>query len=119
LNNEILTSKQKEELNKLILAIKKMDIENVIKEDKKLDIVFDLDSTCIFAPNIKIENYKKLIEKCKVLRKHYTNNNLKIIQFNYNNKYIYNCLIIRNGLSDFLSFAKQFCKIMEKKLRKY
>jgi len=47
LNSKILNPYQKEELNKLILKIKNMDIKNIVKKEKKLDIVFDLDNTCI------------------------------------------------------------------------
>ena len=47
MKSEILDVNQKEELNKLISEIKNKNIKDIVKKDK-LDIVFDLDNTCIF-----------------------------------------------------------------------
>ena len=48
-------------------------------------------------------------KKYKELRNYYSDKYLKLIEFKYKNKHFYNCLIIRNGLFDFFTFAKQFC----------
>ena len=104
LKNEILEENQKKELNKLISEIKKMDIKNIIKKDKleKLNIVFDLDNTCIFGFTVIIDTYLKLNEK-------FPKKNLKLISFLYDKKEILSCIIIRKGLSEFLEFSKLFC----------
>ena len=97
LKNKTLNPYQKEELNQLILEIKNMDIKNVIQNQKKLDIIFDLDNTCIFASQFNLEHYEKIKEKSK------------LIEFFYKNKHFYNYIIIRNELFEFLTYAKQFC----------
>ena len=102
LNNEILDLNQREELNKLISEIKQMNIKDIIKKDKKLNIVLDLDNTCIFSFCITPDKYKELNKK-------FPKKNSKLISFTYNGNTIFSCLIIRNGLSEFLDFAKLFC----------
>ena len=56
--NKILSekdpNKQKNEIHNLLISIKKMNIEDIKKsirdkDNKKLNIIFDLDSTCIFG----------------------------------------------------------------------
>ena len=80
-----------------------MKIEE-IKENElnKLNIVFDLDNTCVYStfihPNLIIE----LIEK-------FPQNDFKIIKFEYNQNYIYYAFIIRKGLEEFLNCTKKFC----------
>ena len=105
--NEILQEKnldkQKKEINDIINNIKQMKIEE-IKENElnKLNIVFDLDNTCVYStfihPNLIIE----LIEK-------FPQNDFKIIKFEYNQNYIYYAFIIRKGLEEFLNCTKKFC----------
>ena len=99
LKNKTLNPYQKKKLNQLILEIKNMDIKNVIQNQKKLDIIFDLDNTCIFASLFNLEHYEKIKEKSK----------LKLIDFFYNNKHLYYYIILRNNLFEFFTFAKQFC----------
>ena len=101
LKNEILNAKQKKELNELIIQIKNTSIKNIIKKDK-LNIVFDLDNTCILGFIVALETYQKLA-------KDFPNKNLKIIEFKFNGKSLFSGLIIRNGLSEFLEFTKSFC----------
>ena len=102
LNSKILDEKQKSELNKLISDIKNIDIKELIKNNnQKLNIVFDLDNTCIFGNIIKIEHYK-------VLKSKYPEKELRLFSFTYNSKTMYTCLIIRKGLLDFFKFAKNF-----------
>ena len=105
--NELLQEKnldkQKKEINDIINNIKQMKIEE-IKENElnKLNIVFDLDNTCVYStfihPNLIIE----LIEK-------FPQNDFKIIKFEYNQNYIYYAFIIRKGLEEFLNCTKKFC----------
>ena len=105
--NEILQEKnldkQKKEINDIINNIKQMKIEE-IKENElnKLNIVFDLDNTCVYStfihPNLIIE----LIEK-------FPQNDFKIIKLEHNGNYIYYAFIIRKGLEEFLNCTKKFC----------
>ena len=101
LQNDILDMNQKEELNKLISEIKKKNIRDIVKKDK-LDIVFDLDNTCIFGFMAKPEIIKDLKEK-------FPQKDLKSFSFLFQNKILISGLIIRNGLVNFLEFANSFC----------
>ena len=100
-NNDILNIKQKEELNKLILQIKNTNIKNIIKNDK-LEIVFDLDNTCILGFISNPDIYKSLSNQ-------FPNKKLKLISFKFKEKFMFSCIIIRNGLSEFLEFSNKFC----------
>ena len=102
LKRDILYDEQKEELNKLILKIKKMDINTIIKEDKKLNIVFDLDNTCVYSIAIKPEEYE-------LLKKKNENKEIQLFYFSKDEKNLFYSLVIREGLLDFFKFAKQFC----------
>jgi hypothetical protein len=72
-----------------------------VKKDK-LDIVFDLDNTCIFGLMVKPETIKELKEQ-------FPQKNLKSFSFSFQNKTLISGLIIRNGLLNFLEFANKFC----------
>ena len=101
IEKELLDNKQRKEFNELISEIKKMDITKIIKKDK-LDIIFDLDNTCTYAFVIKIEDYMNL-------KKKYPEKNIKLFNIIMNEKNIYFCLIIREGLREFINYAKAFC----------
>ena len=98
---EILDNKQRRDFNELISEIKKLDIEKIIKEDK-LDIIFDLENTCIYSLEVKIEDYMKLKQK-------YPEKNIKLFSVVKNEKIVYFSLIIREGLREFINYVKQFC----------
>ena len=102
LNNEILNINHKKNLNELISKIKNMDIKNIIKKDNILNIVFDLDETCIYSFMINPEKYKQFKNK--------NNQFYKLMSFSKDGKKIYGALIIRKKLSDFIQFTKDFCK---------
>ena len=101
MKNEVLDIYQKEELNKLILEIKNKNIKDLVKKDK-LEIVFNLDKTCIFGFIINPKNLKELKERNPQI-------DLKSFSFLYQNKSIICGLIIRKGLLNFLEFANTFC----------
>jgi len=101
IEKESLDTKQRKDFNELISEIKKLDIVKVIKEDK-LDIIFDLDNTCIYSFSVKLEDYKNLSQK-------YPEKNIKLFSIIKNEKIEYFCLIIRGGLREFISYAKPFC----------
>jgi len=101
LEKETLDNKQRKDFNELISEIKSMDIKKIIKEDK-LDIIFDMDNTCIFAFIIKLEDYMNL-------KKKYPEKNMKLLSFSMDDKIVYFCLIIREGLREFINYSKEFC----------
>ena len=101
LKNEILDINQKEELNKLISEIKNKNIKDIVKKNK-LDIIFDLDNTCILGLIVKPKTIKELKEQ-------FPQKELKSFSFLYQNKNLRSGLIIRKGLSEFLKYSNSFC----------
>ena len=97
-------NKQKNEIHKLIEKIKSINIEKIIEinGNKKLNIVFDLDNTCIFAVFL---NYQYM----KEIQKKYPEKEIRIIKFEYNTKIIFAAILIRKGLKEFIDFTKKFC----------
>ena len=105
-----LSIEQKEWISELIARIKKKDIKdiNIEKnwEDKfnKLELVFDLDNTCIFSflsntDVLQVQKKKNIFPQKEV----------KMISFKFNNKVIYTALIIRKGLKEFLNYVSPLC----------
>ena len=101
LKNQILDINQREELNKLISEIRNKNIKDIVKKDK-LDIIFDLDNTCIFG-------FMANPETIKGLKEQFPQKDLKYFEFLFQNKYLISGLIIRKGLLNFLEFANSFC----------
>ena len=104
LNSHILEPSQKKWLNTYINKIIGMNINSVIIKDKKLEIIFDLDSTLIFnfiRTNNKEEN-DKILEKKQ-------GEDACTHEFEYNDEIIYSSFIIRNGIKEFIDFTKLFC----------
>ena len=98
---------QKNDIHKLIEKIKKMNIEEIIKTqegnaNKKLNIVLDLDNTCIYGFPINHQEQLKLILK-------YPKKEIFFIEFMMNGNYIISALLIRKGLKEFFDFTKNFC----------
>ena len=109
--NDILQEKdlkkQKKDIHELIEKIKKMNIQEIIKSqegnaNKKLNIVLDLDNTCIYAFPISQQDLSNLVIK-------YPRKELYGIVFQYINKIIISASIVRNGLKQFFDFTKSFC----------
>ena len=109
--NEILQEKnifkQKNEIHKLIEKIKKMDMDEIIKsqegnENKKLNIVFDLDNTCIFGFFINPEYPNDLTQR-------YHNKDIRFIKLEFQGKIVLYGILIRKGLKEFIEFTKNFC----------
>ena len=109
--NEILIekdlNKQKNDIHELIEKIKKMSMEEIMKlqegnANKKLNIVLDLDNTCIFAIPINPVKADDFVKK-------YPEKGFRFIQFECEGKLIFSMLIIRNGLKEFFEFSKNFC----------
>jgi len=106
----VLSDEQKTWVNNFIKEINRMDI-NKIKVEKddegkenKLEIVFDLDNTCIFSfcsnADLLFVQQKKNIFPLK---------EAKMISFYFGNKVLYNVLIIRKGLKEFINYVNPLC----------
>ena len=102
LDSDTLDNKQRGEFGELLLKIKNINIKNVIKENHKLDIVFDLDNTCILGFTVTLEQYDELKQK-------FPDRDLKLFYFRFNQRVILSVIILRKGLAEFLEFTKQFC----------
>ena len=95
--------KQKKEINEILNKIKQMKIEDIkVKDINKLNIVFDLDNTCIYSVFIYPNDIVKIMEK-------FPENDFKIIKFEYDKKYLYSAFVIRKGLKEFLEYTQKFC----------
>ena len=102
LDSDTLDTKQRGEFSELLLKIKNIDIKNVIKENHKLDVVFDLDNTCILGFTVTKEQYDELKQK-------FPDRDLKLFYFTFNKRVILSVIILRKGLSEFFEFTKPFC----------
>ena len=109
ISSQILSTDQKKWLNIFLDEISKTDIKEILVKDKKgidekIELVFDLDNTCIFSflthPNCLLVKNKQNIYSVK---------NVKTISFNYDNNVLYSMLIIRKGLKEFVQYAKPLC----------
>lgn len=106
---EILSIKQKKWINNFLNEINNYDMKflNSIDEkgrDNKLELVFDLDNTCIFSFLTNSNN--KVV---KALKERFSEKEAQLISFKYNNKVVYSILIIRKGLKEFINYIKPIC----------
>ena len=108
--SSVISIEKKMWVNNLIKEISRMDI-NQIKVEKdeegkenKLEIVFDLDNTCIFSfcsnADLLYVQQKKNIFPSK---------QAKMISFYFGNKVLYNVLIIRKGIKEFINYVNPLC----------
>ena len=105
--NEILQEKnidkQKKEINQLLNKIKEITKKDInINNESKLNIVFDLDNTCVYSLFI---HPKYLLE----LEKRYPENDFKIIKLEYGRQIIYTAFVVRKGLKEFIEETQSFC----------
>ena len=107
---ESLSLEQKLWLNKFLNEINNINIEDIKIEknyegkENKLEIVFDLDNTCIFSflsssDILTVQSKRNILPQKEV----------KMFSFKYNNKVIYTVLIIRKGLKEFIQYIKRLC----------
>ena len=105
--NEILQEKnidkQKKEINQLLNKVKEIIKKDInINNESKLNIVFDLDNTCVYSLFI---HPKYLL----VLEKRYPENDFKIIKLEYGRQIIYTAFVVRKGLKKFIEETQSFC----------
>jgi hypothetical protein len=110
ISSETLSLEQKLWLNVFLDEINKINIDDINIEkdyegkDNKLEVVFDLDNTCIFSflsssDILTVQNKRNILPQKEV----------KMFSFKYNNKVIYTVLIIRKGLKEFIQYIKRLC----------
>ena len=110
LSKEMLAVDQRIWLNDFIKELKEIDIEKIIVEkdedgkDNKLEIVFDLDNTCIFSFCSNADILQVQIQKNIFPQK-----DARMMSFSYEDKVLYNILIIRKGLKEFINYVKPLC----------
>ena len=98
----------KEELENISKEkIKEMNINEILmtqegNANKKLNIVLDLDNTCIFG-------FLVLPFYINEIAKKYPNKDIHFIKFQFEERISYSGLIFRNGLKEFFEFTKNFC----------
>ena len=108
--SNILSCEQKEFLNELFQEMGNIDIQNIsIEKDKegkdnKLELVLDLDNTCIYS-----YLYDKSALYAKDNQKKFHKKKAKIISFQYKDFVLYNALILREGLEEFLKYVQPLC----------
>ena len=101
MSTNILTLDQKKFLAEFIKNISALPIEEILIKDKKFEIVFDLDNTCMFS--YLCNNGRE--EGIAIMSK-YKNKNIKCFEFEYQGKKMYSILILRKGLKEFLGYIK-------------
>ena len=101
MSTNILTLDQKKFLSDFIKNINALSIEEILVKDKKFEIVFDLDNTCMFS--YLCNNGK---EEGIAIKSKYKNKNIKLFQFEYQEKKMYSSLILRQGLKEFVEYIK-------------
>ena len=91
------------DIHKLLEKINNINIEKIkeINENKKLNIVFDLDNTYIYSI---ILNY----QYAKEIKKKYPEKEIRLIKCEYNSKIIFVTLLIRKELKEFIEYTKSF-----------
>ena len=105
-----LSIEQKEWVSNLITTLKSKDINDIIIEKNsegkynKLELVFDLDNTCIFS---FLSHYDVLLVQKN--KNTFPQKDIKMISFKFNNKVLYAALIIRKGLKEFLNYVSPLC----------
>ena len=105
-----LSVEQKDWISNLISKIKRMDIKDISIEKNsegkynKLELVFDLDNTCIFS---FLSNTDVLLVQKK--KNTFPQKDVKMISFKFNNKVLYTALIIRKGLKELLNYVSPLC----------
>ena len=102
--NDINDINSLNDIHKLIEKIKNMNVEKIkeINGNKKLNIVFDFDNTCIYS---RILNY----QYAKEIQKKYPEKEIRIIKFEYNSQILFAALLIRKGINEFIEYTKSFC----------
>ena len=98
INNFSITNEQRKLFCDLMNKIKKMEIKDVLKNNNKLDIVLDLDNTCIKSVVLSKE---ALIELTKIFKE----KEMRMFGFSWKGKTFYASIIIRKSLFEFINYV--------------
>jgi hypothetical protein len=109
LSCETLMTEQKKWINSLLEEISNIDIKDLITiaekgRYNKLELVLDLDNTCIFS-FLEDSNNKEV----KAFWERISEKKAKLISYKYNNELVYSFLLIRKGLKEFVNYVKPLC----------
>jgi len=104
INTDILDNYQKSWMNDFFKKINKMPLNDIIFKDKKLEIILDLDYTCVFSFVNSTSKKEALFYK-----EFYPEKNIYVLSFQFYDKKMYSSIIIRKGLKEFVEYVKDFC----------
>lgn len=105
MSEDVLSKDQKIWLSDFIKYVSKLPLHEIIDKNKKFEIVFDLDNTCMFS----YLGDKGGREEALLIRSRYPEKDIKIFQFEHTGKIIISSLIIRKGLKEFVEYIKDLC----------
>ena len=104
LNTDILDKCQKKWVSYFINKVGKMPMNEVLIKDKKIEIILDLDLTCIFS---FVNNTIK--SEAILYKERYPEKNIYVLNFEFQSKTMFSSVIIRKGLKDFVNYVKDIC----------
>ena len=104
LNTDILDKYQKNWLSEFIKKIADKPMNHVLIKNKKLEIILDLDLTCVFSFVNNANQSEALLYK-----ELYPEKNIHVLSFEYQSKMMFSSVIIRKGLKDFVNYIKDIC----------
>ena len=104
LNSDNLDKYQKNWMSDYIKKINGLSLNDIICKDKKFEIIFDLDLTCIFS-FVNSPNRKEALS----FKERYPEKNITVLNLELKNSKIYSSIIIRKGVKDFVNYTKDFC----------
>ena len=108
--SNVLSFEQKEFIKELLETMSKIDIKDIeIEKNKKgknnkLELVLDLDNTCVFS--IIYSNEKKNLTKWM---DKYSNKKPILLDFKLGNKIMHNVMLIRKGIDEFVKYVEPLC----------
>ena len=104
LNTNVLDKYQKKWISNFIDKIRKMPMNEVMVKDKKLEIILDLDLTCIFS---FVNNTIK--SEAILYKERFPEKNIHVLNFEFQSKTMFSSVIIRKGLKEFTNYVKDIC----------
>lgn len=102
MSEDVLSQEQKMWLSDFINYISKLPLQEIIDKNKKFEIVFDLDNTCMFSYIGDRAYVREAINR-------YPEKEMKIFTFEHMGNMIVSALIIRKGLKEFVEYVKDLC----------
>ena len=105
MSEDKLTTEQKIWLSEFINYINKLPLQEIIDNNKKFEIIFDLDNTCMYSYLGQKGGKKEAL----AIKDKYREKDIKIFQFEHLRNIIISCLLIRKGLKEFVEYIKDLC----------